>query len=52
MSTVGAVEAAWRINLAAMSRQCPVCNKKQEIATSQPIMLGMQTYVETLRNQI
>jgi len=48
-------QEAWRINLAAMSRQCPICNKKQEIATSQhnsPTMLGMQTYVETLRNQI
>jgi len=26
-------QEAWRINLAAMSRQCPICNKKA--ATSQ-----------------
>jgi len=28
-------QEAWRTNLAAMGRQCPICNKKKETATSQ-----------------
>jgi len=28
-------QKAWRINLASMTRHCPICNKKKETATSQ-----------------
>jgi len=49
-------QEAWRINLAAMSRQCPICNKRKlplpNTTPPQPALPGMQTYVETLRNQI
>jgi len=45
---------AWRINIAAMSRQFPICTKKKGNCHTppQPTLPGMQTYVETLRNQI
>jgi len=50
-------QEAWRTNMAAMSTQCPICNKKRKLPLPntippQPTTLGMQTYVETLRNQI
>ena len=48
-------QEAWRMNLALMHRQCPICNKKEKklpcpnTTPSEPTLPGLQTCVETRR---
>jgi len=45
----------WQMNLATMSSQCPICNKKLSLPNTphlHPTLPGMPTHVETSRNSI